>query len=366
MRFLFAFLLGVITTTSGIALLNRQFPFAFWRETAREAIKNKSLTAKSAVEEGDTLYEQQKVRESLFYYRLGISLDPSYALAYYKLGSRLAEMERYDDAIDAYVEALRLRPNYTEAYYNLGLAHVSEREFDKAIDALKHAVLIDDEFLPAHKALVEAYSKTGKLELARAERQRTALLYLGRGDSNSARALIRQWDDISVARSRSLVRTAGNYSELGKALAESNLYEAAIEQYKQAINLNSNYTDAYYNLGIAFLHLGQFDQAADALRKVKALDPTSAAARRQLAEAYIGLGKTQLADEELYESGILYLRQGMREQAATAWLSMKNTSRTASMIPVLLQPTQPFLSQRESKETNEDVRNARESLPGNR
>ena len=46
----------------------------------------------------------------------------------------------------------------------------------------------------------------------------------------------------------------------------------AIEYFQKTIEINPNYVDAYYELGLTYAEQGDFDQARECCKKVNELD----------------------------------------------------------------------------------------------
>ncbi len=63
-------------------------------------------------------------------------------------------------------------------------------------------------------------------------------------------------------------------------------YKEAIEPLEKAINLNPDFHEAYYNLGISYEHLGQYKKAIKALEEVVKLSPQDANVYYALGFAY--------------------------------------------------------------------------------
>ncbi|MEB3831435.1 tetratricopeptide repeat protein, partial [Phormidium sp. CCY1219] len=61
------------------------------------------------------------------------------------------------------------------------------------------------------------------------------------------------------------------YNNRGIARHDLGDLEAAIEDYNQAIRLDSNYAHAYYNRGIAYRQLGEKAKALDSFRQAATL-----------------------------------------------------------------------------------------------
>ncbi|HEY0545498.1 MAG TPA: tetratricopeptide repeat protein [Pyrinomonadaceae bacterium] len=83
-----------------------------------------------------------------------------------------------------------------------------------------------------------------------------------------------------------------------KAADREDNYNKAIAFYTQAINLNSNYADAYFKRGSVFLGQGTYGQAIDDFSKVLSLTPASTAAylNRGIARMNNGDNDNAIAD----------------------------------------------------------------------
>ena len=66
-------------------------------------------------------------------------------------------------------------------------------------------------------------------------------------------------------------------------LFKTNNILEAIEQFKIALNLDSNLLEAHYAIGVSYRHQGMFNMATESLEKVIAQKPN-------FAEAYLNLG----------------------------------------------------------------------------
>jgi len=123
----------------------------------------------------------------------------------------------------------------------------------------------------------------------------------------------------------------GLSTNLGTAYSKSGMHEDAIKAYKQAVDLNPNYTKAHYNLGTAYIKSGMFEDAIVAFQKTISLDPEFAKAHYNLGTAYSKTGMYENAIEA-YKKGIdlnpdfaahdnlriAYIKSGMNKYAVDA------------------------------------------------
>jgi tetratricopeptide (TPR) repeat protein len=61
---------------------------------------------------------------------------------------------------------------------------------------------------------------------------------------------------------------AFSYIRNGNVLFAAGKYEEAIEQYKEALKRDENYTDAYFNWGLALGNLNKNEEAIEQFRQV--------------------------------------------------------------------------------------------------
>jgi tetratricopeptide (TPR) repeat protein len=79
--------------------------------------------------------------------------------------------------------------------------------------------------------------------------------------------------------------------EKGVALSESGDAKKAILEFRNAIQIDPNFTDARYQLGLCLLQLHNDQAALGELKRVEETEPTRAGLRPYLAEALVGAGK---------------------------------------------------------------------------
>ena len=63
-------------------------------------------------------------------------------------------------------------------------------------------------------------------------------------------------------------------------------YHRAIDCYRKAIQINPQYSMAYYNLGVALRSINKTEEAIDCYRKAIQINPKLAAAYNNMGKAY--------------------------------------------------------------------------------
>jgi tetratricopeptide (TPR) repeat protein len=89
---------------------------------------------------------------------------------------------------------------------------------------------------------------------------------------------------------------------LGTALGAKGQRDAAIEEFHRAIELDPEFVKAYHNLGTALAEQGKMDQAITAFRKAIALDPKHAKAHYNLGTALSSKGRLDEAIKEYHRA----------------------------------------------------------------
>ncbi|MDZ7374719.1 MAG: tetratricopeptide repeat protein [candidate division KSB1 bacterium] len=147
-----------------------------------------------------------------------------------------------------------------------------------------------------------------------------------------------QWraDSARLARQQQeaqlLAEAKRNYNE-GNALLKKGDYEAAIEKYKRALELDSTMAKAWYGIGLANRNLRRSEEAIAAYRKAIQLDPKYGDAIFALGKLLSDLDRSQealkvyqdavQADPNLakayYEMGRIYLENKQYQEAVSAF-----------------------------------------------
>jgi len=89
--------------------------------------------------------------EAAQYYKLAISRNTNYLLAYNNPGIIYGKHGNFKQAVQQFNEALHLKPDYAEAYYNRGVAEYQQGDFEKACNDWHKAWQLG--FKPASEAI---------------------------------------------------------------------------------------------------------------------------------------------------------------------------------------------------------------------
>lgn len=157
-------------------------------------------------------------------------------------GNELYKNDQDEQAIEVYKKATELDPNNGEIYFRLGLAYMATGKRDEATDSFNKSVEVYEKYLRTNQKDAQAYYIMGQ-------------------------ALVR----------------LGNYQEdRGKA---PKVYLEAVAALKKAVALEPENGDMYYELGVAYNRLFQYQDAVKAFEKATELDPSNYRASDALEKA---------------------------------------------------------------------------------
>ena len=99
-------------------------------------------------------------------------------------------------------------------------------------------------------------------------------------------------------------QTAEEWKKQGNAALDSNDYDKAIECYNNAIAVDSNYFDAYYNLGLAYANKQDYDKAIEYFNKALTINDKDTSIYFILGDLY--------TDKQDYGKAIESYKKGIR------------------------------------------------------
>ena len=185
--------------------------------------------------------------------------DVLYNLAYAYMGRK-----RPDLAEPRLQKTIAIKPNNSMARNLLGVAYLELRQWDNAIQQFK--IVRDDLF----------YSRSDDAAI------NLGLSYLGKGDHSMA---LTELNAVLIDNPQKIQARV----VLGRVYSAMDKPEQSIIEYKKALGLYKNYSDAYYYLGLAHLKLQNIAEARAAFNEVIRVKPDSELGR--LSMGYLDLLK---------------------------------------------------------------------------
>lgn len=107
-------------------------------------------------------YDNQQFDIAIQHYRIALSLDPSYGLAWNNLGAALEKKADQQGAKNAYMTAIRINSKHAEAHNNLGAIYSEEGQIQDAYTHFTAAISANPNFIEAHYNLsqIKTYTHT--------------------------------------------------------------------------------------------------------------------------------------------------------------------------------------------------------------
>jgi len=162
--------------------------------------------------------------------------DPGYAGILARIGIIYIEANRIDRAREVLLEAVTKDDSDAEAWNNLGIAYYREKDYPKAVEAYEHAVRLNAQFASAFNNLGTLYLRS----------------FLERKDADLVPKAIAAFDQAI----QNDPRLASAYNGRASAFKFTNRPDEAIRDWKKAIELQPDFVDVYFNLGITYLETG--------------------------------------------------------------------------------------------------------------
>ena len=152
------------------------------------------------------------------------------------LAQTYLRLEKTDKAIEAYKRGIQLNPERDDLRTDLGNLYFAEDRYDEALREYKEAVRVNPSSSSNHYSLGQGYLKLEKFNEAEQE----------------FRTVLR-------------LEPASPYGDYGLGLTDSKRenYETAIENFENAVRKNSQFFDAYAEIGYALADMGEIDKAQE-------------------------------------------------------------------------------------------------------
>jgi len=195
----------------------------------------------------------------------------SFTTDYTNLGMVYMEKGEIHKALRAFEKAVSINPSYAEAYYSRGLAYDNMDMHEEALFDYRKAErlgLISDEL---HYNIGLLYFKLGKTK--------EALREYGKAIGINP-------------------RNKKAYNNIGTIYYQSGLLEEAVDSFKRAIDADPRFVDALYNLGNTYFRMERYSEATELYKRTIEVKDF-ADARYNLGVSYYRSGRLDLARRHL-------------------------------------------------------------------
>ncbi len=230
--------------------------------------------AANFLQDGKEHYEKANYREAIVELLQAISKDSNSSEAYLYLGRSYLELGEYGPAHNALERAVNLSTN-AAPYIAMADFYQATEQPDMVISSLLHALDREEYDTATRCRLAFVYHEAGRINAA-IEQYRLAVEY----DPNCLEA----------------------NRQLGFILADEEQYESAIAYLEQACYLDPNDSNTYGLLSRLHLKVGQVKQAQQVLRTAIQHNENNANLHSELATLYLAQDQSNLAAQELNTS----------------------------------------------------------------
>ncbi len=182
---------------------------------------------------------------------------------------------------------VRNNPNSAALRIRLGEALAAVGKYDAAVEQFENALKIEPDSVPAYLDL--GLVAIAQEDYGAAERFLLRVVELTESDDMS---------NVNIMRDTALYN-------LGLVALENEEYEDAIAYFKNALRIRKDASDTYYYLAEAYLGLGETDAAKDQLLIALEFDPNYPEAHFLMGEIYLSEGDEAKASEEFRKAADL-------------------------------------------------------------
>ncbi len=232
-----------------------------------ESLKNKRAAAESLYSQGLGILSRDDFARAVGYFEKAVEIDPNYAEAWYQAGFCYGTLGRHNEALKASKQAAKLRPEWSETYINIGASSFALGQYKDAAEAYRQATKIDSNNADAYYALGLSLDKLGRTDEEILAFKRALAL---KPDYPAAYELMgaayfkqkRYNESLSAFEQLKTYKPdAKTYNYLGENYFELGKTEESVDAFNNAVSYNSNFDKARFNLGKAYIKLGDRDSA---------------------------------------------------------------------------------------------------------
>lgn len=240
-----------------------------------ETNKSKRAIAERSYAQGLAQLSLDDYAKALPYFERATEIDPSYPEAWYQAGYCYGILGRHSDALRASKQASKLRPDWAETYVNIGASSYALGQYKDASDAYKQAIKLDDDNADIQYALGLTYGKLNRTDEEILAYKRALMMKPDHANSierlGMAYFRIKRFSDAASAfeQLKTYKPNEKTYNSLGESYFEEGKTEESVDAFNNAVAMNPDFDQARFNLGRAYLKLGNRDMAQVQLEILK-------------------------------------------------------------------------------------------------
>lgn len=246
-------------------------------KSGADALERVRAESMAIVRETDAAAHDTEPSVALKGYKRAVRLDPDNHAAWYRIGRLYVKQRKWLEAKDAFEQTVRLRSDEPMYRLYLGISAFHERDNKVAEGELTRAVTANPRLYRGHYYLGRVYSADGRSQDAARSFTHACTLEPAFGKPYVHLAMLyMRWDFIEEAQAV-LEQAAQHVSDReqrvnifyysGLVHDTRRDYPAAVAAYTEAIKLDPQILDAYFQRGLCYAKMGDKKRArADLLR----------------------------------------------------------------------------------------------------
>lgn len=233
-----------------------------------ETQKNRRAAAERMYSQGLGILSRDDFARAVSYFEKAVEIDPNYAEAWYQAGFSYGMIGRHQDALKASRQAARLRPDWAETYINIGASSFALGQYKDAAEAYRQATRLDTDNADAHYALGLSLNRLNRADEEILAYKRAVALKpdFANAFEQLGLAYFKQKRYAESAAAFEQLKTykpdAKTYNYLGETYLEMDKNQESVDAFNNAVSYNPNFDKARFNLGRAYLKLGDREAAA--------------------------------------------------------------------------------------------------------
>ncbi len=232
-----------------------------------ETVENKRVLAESFYSQGLGFVSRDDYAKAVSFFEKAVQIDAGYAEAWYQVGYCYGMLGRHKEALEASKKAAQLRPRWSETFINIGASSYALKNYEEAADAYRQASKLNPYKAEIQYALGISLNKLGRTDEEILAYKRAVAL---KPDYANAFELL----GIAYYKKRQFAQSleafeqlkaykpdAKTYNYLGENYFELGKMQESLEAFNNAVSYNPEFDQARYNLGRAYLKMGDRDSA---------------------------------------------------------------------------------------------------------
>jgi tetratricopeptide (TPR) repeat protein len=204
---------------------------------------------------------------ALPYFERAVEMDPNYAEAWYQAGFCYGILGRHSDALRASRQAAKLRPEWAETYVNIGVSSFALGQYEDAVGAYRQAVRLEDDSAETQYALGLSLGKLNRTDEEILAYRRAITIKPDHANAmeklSEAYFRLKRWQDaLAVLEQLKAYRPGAKiFNMMGEVYLELGRKDESLTAFNNAIGYDPEFARARYNLGRAYIELGNRDMA---------------------------------------------------------------------------------------------------------